>query len=39
VHGAYISGVRAADDVLHYLQVAGGDVAKFDHYYKLRYSA
>jgi monoamine oxidase len=38
VHGAYISGVRAADDVLHYLNVAGGDVAKFDHYYRLRYA-
>jgi len=39
VHGAYISGVRAAEDVLHYLNVAGGDVAKFDHYYRLRYLA
>jgi monoamine oxidase len=39
VHGAYISGVRAAQDVLHYLNVAGGDVAKFDQYYRLRYLA
>lgn len=39
VHGAYISGVRVADDVLHYLQAAGGDAAKFDQYYKLRYIA
>ncbi|WP_340117210.1 NAD(P)/FAD-dependent oxidoreductase [Pelagibius sp. 7325] len=37
VHGAYISGVRAADDILHYLNNAGGDSAQFDGYYKQRY--
>jgi hypothetical protein len=37
VHGAYITGVRAADDVLQYLNVDSGDAARFDHYYKLRY--
>ncbi|MEO3430673.1 NAD(P)/FAD-dependent oxidoreductase [Pelagibius sp. CAU 1746] len=37
VHGAYISGLRAAADVLQYLKVDGGDAARFDRYYKLRY--
>ena len=37
VHGAYISGVRAADDIRHYLTAVGGDAARFDAYYKQRY--
>ncbi len=37
VHGAYISGLRCAEDVRHYLAEAGGDAAKFKAYYKDRY--
>ena len=37
VHGAYISGLRAADDVLHYLTAVDRDAARFDAYYKQRY--
>jgi monoamine oxidase len=33
VHGAYISGVRAADDIQRFLQ----DSAGFDNYYRQRY--
>ena len=36
-HGAYISGVRVAEDVLHFLKEDSGDAARFDHYYKVRY--
>ena len=36
-HGAYISGVRAAEDVLHYLGEARGDGVRFARYYKDRY--
>jgi hypothetical protein len=39
VHGAYISGVRAADDIQHFLNVDGGDAARFDAYYRQRYLA
>jgi len=37
VHGAYISGVRAAADVRHFLADDGSDAAKFDRYYRQRY--
>lgn len=37
VHGAYISGVRAAEDVHHYLTVCKGDSNCFNGYYKKRY--
>lgn len=37
VHGAYISGLRCAEDVLHYLKDAGADAAKFKAYYRKRY--
>lgn len=36
VHGAYVSGVRAAEDVRKYLQL-GGDPARFDKYYRKKY--
>ena len=36
-HGAYISGVRAAEDVQHYLGEARGDGVRFARYYKDRY--
>lgn len=37
VHGAWMSGVRVAEDVLHYLKIAQGDAAKFRFYYRKRY--
>ncbi len=37
VHGAYISGVRAAEDVHAYLNDHGGSAAKFGTYYKKKY--
>jgi monoamine oxidase len=37
VHGAYISGVRSAEDVHHYLTVCRGDPKCFEKYYKKRY--
>lgn len=37
VHGAYISGRRVAEDVLHYLQVDGGDANRFGRYYRTKY--
>jgi len=37
VHGAYISGLRAAEDVHHYLTVCGGDPKRFDAYYRQKY--
>jgi monoamine oxidase len=37
VHGAYISGRRAAEDVHHYLTVCQGDPKRFNKYYKKRY--
>ncbi len=39
VHGAYISGVRAAADIRHFLTAVGGDAARFDAYYRQRYLA
>jgi monoamine oxidase len=37
VHGAYISGVRAAEDAHHYLTLCEGDPKRFEKYYKRRY--
>lgn len=37
VHGAYISGVRVAEDVDHWLSDSGGDAGEFDRYYRKRY--
>jgi monoamine oxidase len=37
VHGAYVSGMRAAADVHHWLTADGGDAGKFGRYYKKRY--
>ncbi|WP_420347337.1 flavin monoamine oxidase family protein [Pelagibius sp.] len=37
VHGAYITGRRVAEDLLHFLNDAGGDPAKFARYYAQRY--
>ncbi len=37
VHGAYISGVEAAADILHYLTVCRGDEMCFGQYYEKKY--
>lgn len=37
VHGAYMSGVRVAEDVFHYLNDARVNAARFATYYKNRY--
>lgn len=37
VHGAYISGRRAAEDAHHFLSVCEGDPERFRRYYELRY--
>lgn len=37
VHGAYISGVRVAEDVAYYLRDAQGQAARFDSYYRDKY--
>lgn len=37
VHGAYISGVRVAEDVRHWLEVSDGDAAELDRYYRKKY--
>ncbi|MDH3603919.1 MAG: FAD-dependent oxidoreductase [Candidatus Tectomicrobia bacterium] len=37
VHGAYISGVRVAEDVEYYLTVANGQANQFDRYYRDKY--
>ena len=37
VHGAYISGRRAAEDVHQYLTICDGDSKRFEKYYKQRY--
>ena len=34
MHGAYVTGVRAARDVAHYLNDARGDARKFKRYYR-----
>ncbi len=38
IHGAYISGKEAAIDVLHFLNKARGDTAKFGRYYRGKYA-
>lgn len=37
VHGAYISGAMAAEDINHYLKVCNSDKKCFDKYYRKRY--
>lgn len=39
VHGAWRSGVGAAEDIHHFLNDSHGDAARFGRYYKDRYSA
>ena len=39
VHGAYITGVRAAEDMHHLLTACNGDAACFRDYYQRKYAA
>lgn len=38
VHGAYISGKRAAEDIHHWLTVSDDNPKEFDRYYRTRYT-
>ncbi|MFQ5848712.1 MAG: flavin monoamine oxidase family protein [Candidatus Methylomirabilales bacterium] len=38
VHGAYISGVRVAEDVYHFLRVCETDAQRFAAYYEEKYT-